>query len=239
MPFLVINLFLFVILSITNLTTVFNYKKWSNEIKIRVIFFVYFLYTSLMVQIYGFFGLFTIFLNILKPPAFHRSIKSKLFIFLILEFTLIFSGYHSILYISFILNLSILNRLLDYDRLFFSFSGYMGVAVSAGKKTFSLLTGPEFCLLASAGASLYATDQMDRDRKIQVIDSKIAANTESIRDLQFRSGSENYADFSAEEKLTYEKRTEALQELFVEKQNCMGLVEENFYKAADILKDIA
>ena len=65
-------------------------------------------------------------------------------LFLVLEISLILARYHSVFYIGFILNLVVLNKVLNYARLFFGFTGFMETAASVGKKSLGTLLAQNF-----------------------------------------------------------------------------------------------
>lgn len=223
---------------VANFLAVLRKKRWKTNTKLSIVFVVYFLHGIIAIESYGIIGFIIIFLNLIKPPSFHKSLKQRLLMFMVLETTLILAGYHSITYISFISNVAILNKILDCDKLFLGFTSYIGIATAAGKKTFNLFTGPEFGLLASGAATLYASNQLDRNQKVQILDSQIESQEESLQDLKFKAHANGYEDLGPNEKILYDEKVTKIQELFSEKENCVGIVQENLYSAANVLKDI-
>lgn len=218
--------FLFILLTLTNFFVTFYVSKLTQVTKSTAVLFVYAIYEIVAVQLYGIFEIAVILLNLIKPPSFYQTNKSKLLPFFILEMTLILVGYHSIFYIDFIPNLVILNKILNYDRLFFEFSSYIGTVAGAEKIILGYLTGPELCLITLTGTFLYGANELEREQKVQIVDSKIAAAQESIRDLQFRSAARNYASLTPEDRIIYDTKIEAMQNPFIEKQECIGSIQK-------------
>ena len=234
---LIINCLLFLIISISNLLIRFRSLHLTVKIKTILVFIIYSVYLLWAVQIYGLSGFIFVFINLINSP-FRQGKGNKIFIAILLYTCNILSAPHSIFYVCFVVNLMFINTKVDLNLLFLNFFGFTSIVNGVSKKASNFFFGKELGTIGATGAFLYGADQVSRQQKIDTLDAKISSKQEEMKDFQFRSGSSSYEDLSTEDKLIYDSKYNTLQELFRQKTDTVGTVQEQLHSAADILKDL-